>query len=88
MGENSGNFSSYDRHSKYDETAKTYIQWEANDDGSGYIRKEGDDIVVFDQDGPGVIWRIWSALAKEGKIRIYLDNAKEPVIDRPFPGTF
>ncbi len=88
FGENSGNFSSYDRHSKYDETTKTYIQWEANDDGSGYIRKEGDDIVVFEKEGPGVIWRIWSALAKEGKIRIYLDNEKEPVIDRPFRALF
>jgi hypothetical protein len=88
VGENSGNFSSYDRHSKYDETTKTYIQWEANDDGSGYIRKEGEDIVVFEKDGPGVIWRIWSALAKEGRIRIYLDNAKEPVIDRPFRALF
>lgn len=88
FGETSGNFSSYDRHAKYDESIKTYTQWEANDDGSGYIRKEGDDIVVFEKDGPGVIWRIWSALAKEGKIRIYLDNAKDPVIDRPFRALF
>jgi hypothetical protein len=88
IGEHSGTFTSYDRHSVYDSLKGQYKNWEANDDGSGYIRKEGDNIVVFEKDGPGVIWRIWSALAKEGKIKIYLDNAKEPVIDRPFRALF
>src|SRR5687768_11172137 len=64
-GERAGNFSSFDRRSMYDAATNTYTAWDANDDGSGYIRKEGNDIIVFEKEGPGVIWRVWSALAKE-----------------------
>ncbi|MEI8224503.1 MAG: hypothetical protein WCG82_01100 [Bacteroidota bacterium] len=77
-GEQSGNFSSYDRRSKYDTISGTYIQWDANADGTGYIRKEGTDIVIFEKDGPGVIWRFWSALAKDGHIKIFIDNGEAP----------
>jgi hypothetical protein len=83
-GEQSGNFSSFDRRSRYDSVSDTYIAWGANGDGSGYIRKEGNDIVVFEKDGPGVIWRFWSALAKEGHIKIYIDGNTMPVVDKPF----
>ena len=35
-------------------------------------------------DGPGCVVRIWSADPDDaGKIRIYLDEAKEPVIEAP-----
>ena len=88
MGEMSGNFSSYDRRSRYDSGTDTYIAWGANGDGSGYIRKEGDNIVVFEKDGPGVIWRFWSALAKEGHIKIFIDNKEVPVVDKPFRDFF
>jgi hypothetical protein len=88
IGEYSGNFSSYDRRSKYDATTNTYIQWDANSDGSGFIRKEGEDIVIFDKNGPGVIWRFWSALAKEGNIKIFIDNSEIPVVDQPFRDFF
>ena len=87
-GEKSGTFSSYDRASSYDEASGKYIGWDANNDGSGYIRKEGEDIVIFEDNGPGVIWRIWSALAAEGHIRIYIDNDTEPVTDKPFRELF
>ena len=39
-------------------------------------------------EGPGCIWRIWSAAPKEGHVRIYLDGACEPAVDLPFVGYF
>ena len=44
----SGSFSSYDRMSIYDNNNQKYIDWHANSDGRGYLKKEGDDIVVFE----------------------------------------
>ncbi len=81
-------WSSYDRRSKYDETSGKYIDWSANRDGTGIIREEGNRQVFAEIEGPGVIWRIWSALAKEGHVKIYLDGAEEPAVDLPFIGYF
>jgi hypothetical protein len=39
-------------------------------------------------DGPGCIWRIWSALAENGHVKIYLDGSDEPVVDLPFKNYF
>ena len=84
-GEVSGSMSSYDRRSRYDSDTDTYCDWAANDDGTGCIRRlEDGTIVAFESEGPGVIWRIWSALPKSGHIRIYLDDKDAPVIDVPF----
>ena len=87
-GEFSGNFSSYDRKSKYDSLSNTYKNWDANADGTGYVRNENNGIVVFEKDGPGVIWRFWSALALSGKIKIYVDHDIQPIIDQPFAEFF
>jgi len=87
-GEKCVQWSSWDRRSKYDEASGTYIDWDANGDGGGIIRKEGDELVFAEMEGPGVIWRIWSALPKEGHVKIYLDGAAEPVVDLPFIGYF
>jgi hypothetical protein len=87
-GEKCQQFSSYDRRSKYDELSGKYIDWAANGDGSGIIRKDGDYQVFAEMEGPGVIWRIWSALAKQGHVKIYLDGAEEPAVDLPFIGYF
>ncbi|MCH7558682.1 MAG: DUF2961 domain-containing protein [Planctomycetes bacterium] len=87
-GEKCAQWSSYDRRSKYDETSGKYINWSANGDGTGIIRKEDGELVFAEMEGPGVIWRIWSALAKEGHVKIYLDGAKEPAVDLPFIGYF
>jgi hypothetical protein len=87
-GEKCAQWSSYDRRSKYDEATGKHVDWAANGDGNGIIRKEGDDLVFAEMEGPGVIWRIWSALAKEGHVRIYLDGAEEPAVDLPFIGYF
>lgn len=84
-GERSGCMSSYDRASHFDEAAGTYVNWDANADGSGCIRTLPDgSIVAFEQEGPGVIWRIWSALPQQGHMRVYIDGAEVPAIDMPF----
>lgn len=79
-GERSGNWSSWDRGAKYDRQAGRYENWHANRDGGGFIRKEGADIVAAEMKGPGVIWRVWSALPKEGRIRIYIDGNEKPAL--------
>jgi hypothetical protein len=48
-GEQGGCMSSYDRRSRYDPATDSYEHWDANDDGSGYIRSEGEWIVVFER---------------------------------------
>ena len=87
-GEKCSQWSSYDRASKYDEATGKYIHWDANGDGTGYIRDEGNQQVLAEMDGPGVIWRIWSADPQQGHVRIYLDSASEPAVDLPFKGYF
>lgn len=87
-GEKCGQWSSYDRASKYEEATGKYIHWDANGDGTGYIREEGNQQVMAEMNGPGVIWRIWSADPQKGHVRIYLDGASEPAVDLPFMGYF
>ena len=87
-GENCGQWSSYDRASKYDTATGKYLHWDANGDGDGYIRDEGDQQVLAEMTGPGVIWRIWSADPQQGHVRIYLDGAEPPAVDLPFMGYF
>lgn len=87
-GEQGKQWSSWDRRSQYDTASGRYVDWAANGDGTGIIRKEGDELVFAEIAGPGVIWRIWSALAKEGHVKIYLDGAAEPAVDLPFIGYF
>jgi len=85
-GENGALFSSYERSSRYDEKSDAYLRWEANDDGRGIVRKEGEYAVLADIKGPGVIWRMWSATVKSGKVEIYLDG--KLVIDLPWEDYF
>jgi hypothetical protein len=81
-------WSSYDRRSRYDEKTGTYVEWQANADGTGMIRPEGDAIVIAEMEGPGCIWRIWSALAEAGHVKIHLDGAEIPAVDLPFDHYF
>ncbi len=87
-GEKCAQWSSWDRASKYDEASGEYVKWDANGDGGGIIRKENGESVFAEIEGPGVIWRIWSALAKEGRVKIYLDGEPEPAVNLPFIGYF
>lgn len=87
-GETTALASSYDRKSRYDAATDKYIDWGANGDGRGYIREEGDTQVLADIKGTGCIWRIWSALANHGHLKIYLDGSDKPVVDLPFADYF
>ena len=44
-----------------------YVDWDANDDGGGYIRElSGGSVVAAELEGPGMIWRSWSAMPDAG----------------------
>jgi len=81
-------WSSYDRANVYDEKTGKYVHWDANGDGEGIIRREGKLQVFAEMEGPGCIWRVWSALPEKGHVKIYLDGASEPVVDMPFADYF
>jgi hypothetical protein len=87
-GERTIQWSSYDRASRYDEATGRYVGWDANADGHGILRREGNLQVLAEMKGPGVIWRMWSATPREGHVRIYLDDESEPVLDLPFVAYF
>ena len=65
-GETCAQWSSYDRASTWDAATGEYVKWEANGDGNGFIRQEGTSQVLAEMEGPGCIWRIWSAMPQEG----------------------
>ncbi len=83
-------WASYDRKSKVDSTSGAFIEWGANNDGFGpqYIRKEGENMVLAEMEGPGAIVRIWSASPSKGHIKIFIDGKETPVIDMPFLDLF
>jgi hypothetical protein len=83
-GEKTALASSYDRKSQYDAVQDKYVEWGANDDGRGFIREEGDGVVLADIKGAGCIWRLWSAAPGNGHLKFYLDGSKTPAIDLPF----
>lgn len=87
-GERTALASSYDRASRYDAASDRYLDWGANDDGSGVVRMEGGRAVLADLEGPGCLWRIWSATAGPGAVRIFLDGSDAPAVDLPFAGYF
>ncbi len=87
-GEMSAQCSSYDRASTYDAAAGAYVNWDANGDGDGIIRTEGDSVVMAEMQGPGCIFRIWSALSQQGRVKIYLDGNPQPVANLPFKEYF
>jgi len=80
-------FSSYDPRSRYDEKTDQYLEWDANGDSGHYLRIEGDEAVMAEMNGPGCIYRIWSA-NPQGEIRFYLDGAKQPTFAFVFADLF
>lgn len=80
--------SSYERKSRYDAATDRYIEWDANGDGyggdgAGVIRLEGDRAVLADIQGPGCVWRLWSADPLKGRLSIYLDGMETPAVELP-----
>lgn len=70
----------------------SYDRTDGNDDGfSGkysYIRKEGDDLVVADIKGAGVINRIWTPTPTQDTIQFFFDGEIQPRISMPFIDLF
>ena len=87
-GEKCAQCSSYDRASRFDEATGKYVAWDANGDGGAVIRMEGEQAVLAEMTGPGCIWRIWSATAGKGHVKIYLNGASEPAVDLAFDDYF
>lgn len=74
------------QHSSYDRTG-------GNDDGfSGrftHLRQtEAGEFVIFDAEGPGCIYRFWSAHPPEGYVKFYFDGETEPRITCNFREMF
>ena len=79
-GYRGGLFSSWDRNGTN--------TWGANGDAGQYLRVEPNgEAVMMEIDGPGVIYRVWSANPM-GKIRVYLDGAETPNYEWNFPDLF
>ena len=87
-GERTALASSYDRASRYEAEQDRYVDWGANADGTGVVRVEEGQEVLAELEGPGCIWRIWSATVGSGHVRIYLDGAAQPAVDLPFSAYF
>jgi len=87
-GETCAQLSSYDRASRYDEATGKYVGWDANGDWGGAEAVEGENLIAGEIKGPGCIWRIWSARAEQGHVKIYLDGSATPAVDLPFIGYF
>ncbi len=47
--------------------------WHANSDRGHYLRDDGEEHVLFEQQGSGVVTRIWSA-NPSGVLRVYVDD--------------
>lgn len=65
----------------------SYDRTGGNADAGNFLRRDGDVAVLAEMDGPGAIVRIWSA-NPHGRMRIYLDNMDNPVIDCPMRDFF
>jgi len=88
-GETSAEWTSRDRASAYDSATGQYLNWDANDDGNGFIRTQPDGgIVMAEMTGPGCIWRIWSAQVGTGHVKIFLEGADTPAVDLAFQDYF
>lgn len=79
-GVQAGLASSWDRNSRE--------VWGANGDAGHYERvEENGEAVMLDVDGPGCVYRIWSA-NPQGKIKVYLDGAETPTYEWDFNELF
>jgi hypothetical protein len=83
-GETCKLWSSWDRKSQFDEKTGKYVRWDGNRDVDGFIRNEPEGMVMAEMEGPGCIWRIWSATVRDGWVKIYLDGSSEPAVNMAF----
>lgn len=88
-GESSGESTSYDRRSVYNEITGKYQNWDANDDhGDNLPRQSDGGLVLADVSGAGALVRFWSAEPRSGHIKIYIDGNTTPAVDMPFSDFF
>lgn len=73
-------------------SVSSYDRTGGNDDGfSGkysFVAKEGEDLVLADLEGPGVIYRIWTPTPTDDLFEFYFDGEKEPRIRVKFRDIF
>lgn len=74
------------QHSSYDRTG-------GNDDGfsgtyTALRRTDAGEYVIFDAEGPGCIYRFWSAQPPEGWVKFFFDDETEPRINCNFQEMF
>ena len=65
----------------------SYDRTGGNGDAQNFPARTGTTATLADMVGPGAVVRLWSANAN-GQIKIYIDDALTPVIDRPFAKLF
>jgi hypothetical protein len=87
VGETTSLASSHDRGAQYDAAHDKYYNWDVSG-GNGIVKDEPDDVVMADIKGPGCLWRIYSADARSGHVKIYLDGSPTPAVDLPFKTYF
>lgn len=88
-GEKSAEWTSRDRASTYDSGSGQYINWNANNDGTGSLGTQPDGgIIMAQMNGPGCIWRIWSGQVGAGHVKIFLDGSNTPAVDLAFQDYF
>lgn len=70
----------------------SYDRKGGNDDGFNgtysFIRKEGEDLVLADYKGPGVINRIWTPTPNDSMLEFYFDGEKTPRLSIKFIDLF
>jgi fructan beta-fructosidase len=88
-GEKSAEWTSHDRASTYDANSGQYLNWNANNDGTGNLGTQADGgIVMAQMNGPGCIWRMWSAQVGTGRVKIFLEGSNAPAVDLAFQDYF
>ena len=68
--------------------ASSYDRQLMNGDANGFIREENGRFLMADIQGPGAVVRLWSANPDGKNIWIYLDDAKEPLLEADFRDLF
>ena len=88
-GEKSAEWTSRDRASTCDSASGQYVNWSANNDGTGNLGTQADGgIIMAQMNGPGCIWRMWSAQVGTGHVKIFLDGSITPTVDLAFQDYF
>lgn len=88
-GETTAEWTSRDRASVYNSGTGQYVNWNANNDDRGNLGTQPDGgIILAQMNGPGCLWRIWSAQVGTGHVKIFLDGSSTPAVDLAFQDYF